>query len=98
MVESDPGLWRAFIEHVATPLLAGLWSALAYWINTISGKFRDMDRRQEEQAREFRDKLRQVEQHSAETYARRDDVREGFSQVTAKLDILIKHALKDGEG
>lgn len=89
----DPNLWRWVIEHVATPLLTGLWGALAYWVNTISQKFKDMDKRHEEATRELRDKLGGIEKHSAETYARRDDVREGFQQVSAKLDLLIDHAL-----
>lgn len=89
----DPNLWRWFIEHVATPLLTGLWGLLAYWINSISQKFKEMDQRQTTASRDMHDKITSVERHNAETYARRDDVREGFQQVTAKLDLLIEHAL-----
>lgn len=95
---AELGLWKWAIEHIAIPLLGGLWTALAWWVQLIAGKFQKMEERHAADTMALHQKLSGMEREHADTYARRDDVREGFARIEGKLDTLVKHALRDSQG
>lgn len=95
---AEIGLWKWLIEHVAVPLLSGLWAVLAWWVQLIATRFQKMEDRHAADTMALHQKLSSLDQAHAEMYARRDDVREGFARIDGKLDVLLKHALKDSQG
>ncbi len=95
---SELGLIKWAVEHIAIPLLGGLWGALAWWVKMISDKFTRVETQHKEDVADLHDRITSMDRAHAETYSRRDDVREGFARLDSKLDVLLKHALKDGQG
>ncbi len=92
------GLVKWFTEHIAIPLVGGLWSALSLWVFSIARRFKKMEEKQAADTMAIITKLSTMDREHAETYARRDDVREGFARLDGKLDVLLKHALRDSQG
>ena len=92
------GLWKWFLEHIAIPLLGGMWSALAWWVHTIGSRFSRMEERHSKDAEATQKRLSDMDQRNADTYARQDYVRDGFGRIEGKLDLLVKHALGDRQG
>jgi hypothetical protein len=106
---AELGLWKWLIEHVAVPLLSGLWAALAWWIQLIANRFQKLEERHAADTMAINAKIAALDREHTETYARRDDLREGmahmredmhagFANVEKKLDTLMRHALKDSQG
>ncbi len=97
-MQDEVTLWKWLIEHVAIPLLGGGFSAVSYWVHQLGKKLSDMRAQQQADTNDFHRRLSDLQAFSNDTYARRDDVREGFARMEGKLDILVKHALKDTQG
>jgi hypothetical protein len=97
-MHDDIGLWKWVVQHVAIPLLGGLWAALGWWVKMISDKFTRLEDTHKEEMAEIHARISALDRDHANTYARRDDVREGFARIDGKLDVLLKHALKDAQG
>lgn len=95
---AELGLIKWLISNVAVPLLGGMWALLAWWVKMISEKFARLEDRQEKDADALHDRITNLDREHASTYARRDDVREGFARIDSKLDVLLKHALRDSQG
>jgi hypothetical protein len=95
---TELGLFKWMVENIAVPLLGGMWTALAWWVKLISDKFGKVEAAQKSDTADIHDRISAMERNHAETYARRDDVREGFARIDGKLDVLLKHALKDSQG
>lgn len=95
---AELGLIKWLISNVAVPLLGGMWALLAWWVKMISEKFSKLEDRQEKDADALHDRITNLDREHASTYARRDDVREGFARIDSKLDVLLKHALRDSQG
>jgi hypothetical protein len=90
-------------------LLSGLWAALAWWIQLIANRFQKLEERHAADTMAINAKIAALDREHTETYARRDDLREGmahmredmhagFANVEKKLDTLMRHALKDSQG
>ncbi len=92
------GLVKWLLEHVAIPLLGGLWGALAWWVKMIADKFERVEAAQKKETAEIHARISTLDRDHAETYARRDDVREIVARIDGKLDVLLKHALRDSQG
>ena len=104
MVEGEAGFLRWIVE-----ILLGLVSAsIAWWVNNMQTEHRTLREKQESDAKALRDKqgadasdlhdrITRHQQQSADTYARRDDVREGFARIEGKLDQLVEHAMNSGQ-
>jgi hypothetical protein len=92
------GLWKWAVEHIAIPLLGGLWMALAWWIKLVTDKFSTLETKQSSDTDSLHARITEMGRENASTYARRDDVREGFARIDGKLDVLLKHALRDSQG
>jgi hypothetical protein len=97
-MHDDIGLWKWVVQHVAIPLLGGLWAALGWWVKMIADKFTRLEDAHKEETAEIHARISALDRDHANTYARRDDVREGFARIDGKLDVLLKHALKDAQG
>lgn len=95
---SELGIIKWGIEHIAVPLLGGLWGALAWWVNLIAAKFQKLEDKQSADSRALTERIADLDRQSAATYARRDDVKDGFARIDAKLDVLLKHALRESQG
>lgn len=92
------GVWKWLIEHVAIPFLGGVSGFLAFWINALHNRLSKMQDDQDNAEKALHERITNMQRDHAETYARRDDVREGFARIEGKLDTLVRHALKDGQG
>jgi len=92
------GIWRWIIENVAIPLLGGAASAIAWWVKMVSDRLRRTEEAHEEKITLLHARISALDRDTANTYARRDDVREWFARIDGKLDVLLKHALKDSQG
>jgi hypothetical protein len=97
-MHDDLGLWKWFVQHVAIPLLSGLWAAIAWWVKMIADKFTRLEDTHKEELAAIHALISAIDREATNTYARRDDVREGFARIDGKLDVLLKHALKDSQG
>jgi hypothetical protein len=106
---AELGVWKWLLEHVAIPMLGGMWGALAWWVKMIADKFERVESQHKSDLVSLQQRLTTMDHDIAETYARRDDVKEGFAQlrneqrdgfaaVERKLDRLVDHALKGREG
>lgn len=95
---SELGLIKWLVSNVAIPLLGGLWGLLAWWVKMIADKFSKLEKRIGESEAQINARITAGDQRNADTYARQDYVREGFGRLEGKLDILVKHALKDSQG
>lgn len=95
---AELGLWKWVVEHIAIPLLGGGWAALAWWVKMIADRFAKIEKRQSDSETQIAARFAAADQRNADTYARQDYVREGFARLEGKLDILVKHALKDSQG
>ena len=94
---SELGLFKWMVENIAIPLIGGMWAALAWWVKLISDRFTKVEKRVSESEKQINDRITAGDQRNADTYARQDYVREGFARIESKLDILVKHALKDSQ-
>lgn len=92
------GVWKWLIEHVAIPLLGGVSGFLALWLNALHSRLAKIQDAQDDVKNQLHERVTNMQLDHAETYARRDDVREGFVRIEGKLDTLLKHALKDVQG
>jgi Tfp pilus assembly protein PilO len=97
-MHDDIGLWKWVVQHVAIPLLGGLWAALGWWVKMISDKFARLEDTHKEEMAEIHARITASDQRNADRYATQDYVREGFGRIEGKLDLLVKHALKDAQG
>lgn len=95
---AEIGLLKWLISNVAVPLLGGMWGLLAWWVKMISDKFTRLEDKQTADAKAVAERITDLDREHASTYARRDDVREGFARIDSKLDVLLKHALRDSQG
>lgn len=95
---AELGLWKWAIEHIAIPLLGGLWGALAWWVKMIADKFSRIESQQKSDSADLHARISAMDRDHADTYARRDDVREIVARIDGKLDVLLKHALRDSQG
>lgn len=89
MGEPEGSLFRWIFEM----LLGGLSAAIAWWVNNVQSEHRALRDKQITDTSDLHDRLTRHQQQSADTYARRDDVREAFSRIEAKLDQLVEHAI-----
>ncbi len=103
MVEGEAGLIKWIVEIV----LGGATAAVGWWVNHVQTEHRDLRDKQEADVKELRerqtadatdlhDRITRHQQQSADTYARRDDVREGFARIEQELDQLVEHAMHGG--
>jgi hypothetical protein len=97
-MHDDIGLWKWVVQHVAIPLLGGLWAAIAWWVKMIADKFSKLEKRMSETETQINARITASDQRNADKYATQDYVREGFGRIEGKLDLLVKHALKDSQG
>ena len=97
-MHDDIGLWKWVVQHVAIPLLGGLWAAIAWWVKMIADKFSKLEKRIGESEAQINARITAADQRNADKYATQDYVREGFGRIEGKLDLLVKHALKDSQG
>ena len=103
MVEGEAG----FLKWIVELGLGGFTTAIGWWVNGVQTEHRSLRKKQEEDAKALRDRqtadaadlhdrITRHQQQSADTYARRDDVREGFARIEQKLDQLVEHAMHEG--
>jgi hypothetical protein len=95
---TELGLIKWAVENIAIPLLGGMWTALAWWVKLIADKFSKIEKRVAESEAQINARITASDQRNADTYARQDYVREGFVRIESKLDLLVRHALKDSQG
>jgi hypothetical protein len=95
---SEFGLIKWLVSNVAIPLLGGLWGLLAWWVKMIADKFSKLEKRIGESETQINARITAADQRNADKYATQDYVREGFGRIEGKLDLLVKHALKDSQG
>ena len=95
---SELGVVKWAVENIALPLLGGLWGALAWWVNVIAAKFSKLEDKHSADNKAIHERITALDRHNADTYARQEYVREGFARIESKLDLLVKHALKDSQG
>lgn len=95
---SEFGLVRWLVENIAIPLLGGVFSAFAWWIKMISDKVSRVETRLVQTEAQINARITKGDERNADKYATQDYVREGFGRLEGKLDILVKHALKDSQG
>ena len=91
-------LVRWLVENIAVPLLGGIFSAFAWWIKMIGEKVSCVEKRITETETQINARITASDQRNADKYATQDYVREGFGRIEGKLDLLVKHALKDSQG
>ena len=95
---AELGLIKWLVSNVAVPLLGGMWGLLAWWVKMVADKFTKLETKQTKDAETLHERITNLDREHASTYARRDDVREGFARIDSKLDVLLKHALRDSQG
>ena len=100
MVENEAGLFKWAVEV----LLGAISAGIGWWVSNVQTEHRALREKQDTDAKAIRDRqssdaaelherITRHQQQSADTYARRDDVREGFARIESKLDQLVEHAM-----
>ena len=95
---AELGLIKWLVSNVAVPLLTGVSGLIAWWVKMIADRLTGVEKRITETEAQINARMAATDQRNADTYARQDYVREGFGRLEGKLDILVKHALKDSQG
>jgi hypothetical protein len=95
---AEIGLIKWFVSNVGVPLLGGMWGLLAWWVKMIADKFAKLEKLIGKTELQINARITAADQRNADKYATQDYVREGFGRIEGKLDLLVKHALKDSQG